>query len=87
MGIKSSSSSLSIFILPALLLSNTLDTHLSTKCSDILNVARLDGVIEGLSAEGVGSCVVAADDGARRVGAVVLVRAGTLADLVELSLH
>lgn len=80
---------LSVFTLPpSLLLSNTLDTHLSTKCSDVLNVASLDSVVEGLSTEGVGSRVVAADDGPRRgVGAVVLVRAGALSNLIELSVQ
>lgn len=57
------------------------------KCSDVLNVARLDGIVEGLSTEGVVSRVVAADDWARGVGAVILVRARTLANLVELSVN
>ena len=85
MGIKS------FIILPrqsstiVLLSANTLDTHLSAKCSDVLDVASLDGVVEGLSTEGVGrSCVVAADNRTRRVGAVVLVRARTLTNLIKL---
>lgn len=48
----------------------------------------MDGVVEGLSAEGVGSSrVVAADNGARRVGAIILVRTRSLADLVELPVN
>lgn len=63
---------------------NTLDTHLLISGSNVLNITSLDGVVEGLSAEGVGARVVAADDRTRRVGAVVLVRARTLTNLIKL---
>ena len=66
---------------------NTLDTHLSISDSDVLDVTSLDGVVEGLSTKGVGTRVVAANNGTRAVGAVVLVRAGTLTDLIELPVH
>ena len=84
MGIKS------FIILPSVFIhhppsANTLDTHLSTKSSDVLNIASLDGIAESLSAEGVGgSRVLTANNRARRVGAVVLVRARTLANLIKL---
>jgi hypothetical protein len=88
MGIKSSSSSSqsSVFASPFFRTPSILISQ--RQCSDVLNIASLDGIVERLSAEGVGSRVVAADNRARRrVGAVVLVRARSLSNLIKLSVQ